>query len=160
MLDIEHNPNKQIKQFKRLIKSFEKQIEQIKIENFINKKNIIEERIKLHCGLTGSSYTVDTYVEKDMELKITLKEKPIYKNEETGLDIYFEIKDEYLIVYSPPCQPYKYWERTPDLFKCIKINDTDDCILGKVNKILVRIEKHMQSRIQRKEYQECKWKII
>ena len=70
MLDIEHNPNKQIKQFKRLIKSFEKQIEQIKIENFINKKNIIEERIKLHCGLTGSSYTVDTYIEKDMELKI------------------------------------------------------------------------------------------
>jgi len=159
-MNIKPNPNKQIKQFKKLIKSFEKQIEQIKIENFINKKNIIEERIKLHCGLTGSSYTVDTYVEKDMELKITLKEKPIYKNEETGLDIYFEIKDEYLTVYFPPCQPYKYWERKHDLFKCIKINDTDDCILGKVSKILKKIESYMQSRIQRKEYQECKWKIL
>ena len=48
-MNIKPNPNKQIKQFKKLIKSFEKQIQQIKIENFINKKNIIEERIKLHC---------------------------------------------------------------------------------------------------------------
>jgi len=159
-MNIKPNPNKQIKQFKKLIKSFEKQIEQIKIENFINKKNIIEECIKLHCGLTGSSYTVDTYIEKDMELKITLREKPIYKNEETGLDIYFKIKDEYLIVSVGICQPYKYWERKPDLFKCIKINDTDKCILGKINKILKKIESHMQSRIQRKEYQECKWKIV
>jgi len=159
-MNIKPNPNKQIKQFKKLIKSFEKQIQQIKIENFINKKNIIEERIKLHCGLTSSSYIVDKYIEKDMELKIILREKPIYKNEETGLDIYFKIKDEYLIVLTGICQPYKYWERKPDLFKCIKINDTDDCILGKVSKILVRIEKHMKSRIQRKEYQECKWMII
>jgi len=158
-MNIKPNPNKQIKQFKKLIKSFEKQINQIKIENFINKKNIIEQRIKLHCGLTGSNYIIDKYIEEDMELKITLREKPIYINEETGLDIYFEIKDEYLTVYFPPCQPYKYWERKPDLFKCIKINDTDDCILGKVSKILKKIESHMQSRIQRKEYQECKWKI-
>jgi len=159
-MNIKPNPNKQIKQFKKLIKSFEKQIQQIKIENFINKKNIIEERIKLHCGLTGSSYTVDRYVKEDIELKITLREKPIYKNEETGLDIYFKIKDEYLIVSIGICQPYKYWERTPNLFKCIKIDDTDDCILGKVNKILKKIESHMQSRIQRKEYQECCWKIV
>jgi len=159
-MNIKPNPNKQIKQFKKIIKHFEKQIEQIKIENFINKKNIIEECIKLHCELTDSSYTIDEYSEKDMKLKITLKEKPIYKNEETGLDIYFKIKDEYLIVSVDICQPYKYWERTPDLFKCIRIDDTDDCILGKVNKILKKIESHMQSRIQRKEYQECKWKIV
>ena len=159
-MNIKPSSNKQIKNFKKIIRHFEKQIEQLKIENFINKKNIIEECIRLHCGLTGSNYTIDEYSEKDMELKIILREKPIYKNEETGLDIYFEIKDEYLIVYFPPCQPYKYWERAFDLFKCIKINDTDDCILGKISKILVRIEKHMKSRIQRKEYQECKWMII
>jgi len=160
MLELKPNHNKQIKKFKKIIKHFEKQIEQIKIENFINKKNIIEERIKLHCGLTDSSYTVDTYIEKDMELKIILRERPIYKNEEIGLDIHFKIKDEYLIVLTGICQPYKYWERKPDLHQYIKINTTDEYILGKVNKTLVKIEKHMKSRIQSKEYQECCWKIV
>jgi len=160
MLELKPNLNKQIRGFKKLIKHFEKQIEQLKVENFINKKNIIEECVKKHCELTGSSYTIDTYIEKDIKLKITLREKPIYKNEETGLDIYFEIKDEYLKVSTGIFQPYKYWERNPDLFKLVRINCADEYILGKVNKILVKIEHHMQSRIQRKEYQECKWKIV
>jgi len=159
-MNIKSSRNKQIKQFKKLIKQFEKQIIQIKIENFVNKKNIIEERIKLHCGLTGSKYIIDTYSEENIELKITLREKPIYNNEETGLDIHFEIKDEYLTVLTGVCQPYKYWEKKPDLHQYIKINNTDEYIRSKMDKILKKIESHMQSRIQRKEYQECKWKIV
>jgi len=160
MLKLKPNPNKQIKNLRKLIKGFEKQIEQLKVENFINKKNIIEERIKQYCGLTGSKCIIDNYSEENIEYKIIVREKPIYKNEETGLDIYFEIKDEYLKVSTGICQPYKYWERKPDLFKLVRINCTDEYILGKVNKILVKIESHMLSRIQRKEYQECKWKIV
>ena len=157
---IKPNPNKQIKGFRKLIKQFEKQIYQLKVENFINKSKIIEEQIKLHCGLTGSKYTIDKYLEENMELKIIVREKPIYKNEETGLDIYFTIENEHLAVSTGICQPYKYWEKNPDWFKIISMDNTDECILGKVNKILVKVEHHMQSRIQRKEYQECRWKII
>jgi len=160
MLELKPNINKQIRGFKKAIKHFEKQIDQIKVENFINKKNIIEECVKKHCGLTGSNYTIDTYIEKDIKLKIALREKPIYNNEETGLDVYFEIKDEYLKVSTGICQPYKYWERKSDLFKLVRINCTDEHIRNKVNKILKKIENHMLSRIQRKEYQECKWKIV
>ena len=154
------NPNKQIKNLRKLIKGFEKQIEQLKVENFINKKNIIEECVKKHCELTDSKCIIDNYSEERIEYKITVREKPIYNNEETGLDIYFEIKDEYLKVSTGIFQPYKYWERNPNLFKLVRINCADEYILGKVNKILVKIEHHMQSRIQRKEYQECKWKIV
>jgi len=161
MLHINPNPNKQIKNFKMLIKHCEKQISQLKEENYISKKNIVEECINKYCEKAGSQYIID----EDMNLfkikyGIILSEKSIYRNEKTGLDINFVFRDNLLIISTGTNLHYKHWEKKFEVYKIIDITTVDDeYVRNKTNKILRKIESHMLSRIQRKEYKECEWRI-